>query len=131
MGTTIPAGAGCAGAGCGGGWTGYILTNLSRNLNWTLSWNLTCRDLSLILIYGTLSWVLNCGTLSLILYCRILCLICRTLYHIHKLILSIWISWIRGIWSIHPNLNISELFLTLSCLYFESMYIKIYILLNR
>ena len=123
-------------AGCTAAWllwwlNGYILTNLCGTLNW----NLTCRDLSLILICGTLSWVLNCetlclilncGTLSLFLYCGTLCLICRTLYHIHKLILNIWISWIRGIWSIHPNPNISECFPYLKCAFFLCIYTKLY-----
>ena len=102
----------------------YILTNLCGTLNWNLncrnlSGNLTCRDLSLILICRTMNWVLNCETLSLI---------CRTLYCIYNLILSIWISWIRGIWSIHPELNISELFLTSNVSNFH-VFIKFYILL--
>ena len=67
----------------------------------------------------TLKWVLNCRTLSLI---------CRTLHCIYDLILSIWISWIRGIWSIHPDLNISELFLTLNVSIFH-VFIKFCILL--
>ena len=51
---------------------------------------------------------------------------CGTLHSIHKLILSIWISGIRGIWSIHPNLNISEHFPYLKCANFPYMYIKLY-----
>ena len=70
--------------------------------------------------------VLNCRTLSWILYSGTLYLICGTLYHIHKLILSIWIRWIRGIWSIHPDLNISEHFPYLKCANLPYMYTNLY-----
>ena len=49
----------------------------------------------------------------------------QDLYCIYNLILDIWISGIRGIWSIHLDLNISEPFLTLSVQIFR-IYISIY-----
>ena len=97
---------------------GYILTNLGI---------VVCRTLSC----QTLNLSLGCRTVSLILGCRTLSLICGTLHCIHKLILSIRISWIRDIGSIHlfsnllPNQIYLKFFLTLIlCLY---IYIYIYI----
>ena len=72
------------------------------------------QDLELEVGLQDLELDLNCRSLSLILTCWTLSLVYRTLYHIHKLILSIRISWIRGIWSIHlfsnlmPNQNLTE-----------------------
>ena len=93
------------------------------------------QDLNLKLDCRTFSLILNCGTLSLIFNCRTSCLICRTLHHIHKLILSIMINLIRGIWSIHPFSNllptqiISECLSHLDFVLFPYIYIKTYILL--
>ena len=81
-----------------------------------------------IVIGRTLScWIsnLSCRTLNLILGCRTLSLICATLYCIHKLILSIRISEVRGIGSIHlfpnllPNQIYLKVFLTLILCYFH------------
>ena len=44
----------------------------------------------------------------------------------HNLTLSIWIGGIRDIWSIHPDLNISEPFPYLKCANFPYMYITLY-----
>ena len=55
---------------------------------------------------------------------------CRTLYHVHKLILSIGISWIRGVWSIHlfsnllPNQNLFEYLTHFNFVLFPSINIK-------
>ena len=91
---------------------GYILTNLGI---------VVCRTLNCL----TLNLSLGCRTLSLILECRTLIFICRTLHCIHKLILSIRISGVRGIGSIHlfsnllPTQIYLKVFLTLILCYFS------------
>ena len=90
----------------------YILTNLS------------------IVVYTTLNLRLDCKTLILVLNCRSLSLVCGTLYCIHKLTLSIEISWIRGVWSVHlfsnllPNQNLSECLTHLDFACFPSINIE-------
>ena len=64
------------------------------------------------------------------LNCKALSLVIGTLYHIHKLILSIRISWIRGVWSVHlfsnllPNQSLSECLTHLDFVLFPSINIK-------